>query len=225
MPIYMTFVMGPKESYFFNTPTHWAWHNLPPEIEALFTTPPPPTDVLELALGDAGAYFMTYRDASTNTILCKHYNLPNPLTEYLYHGNPHVIRDLATLSVSLGPYESYYAHDKNSASWANLPAGLEKAVLGRLVSQDAGKTEWREGGGEAPSFGLYLFPHHPTSYILLLTTGKAFSNLPEHTWEDYNKISPRLPQLRQSNAPIPCIPILPPTPQPGSQSTLPLQQP
>ena len=30
--------------------------------------------------------------------------------------------------------------------------------------------------------GLYLFPHHPQSYVLLLTSGKAFSNLPEHTW-------------------------------------------
>lgn len=81
-----------------------------------------------------------------------HYNLPNPLTEYLYHGHPHVIRDLSTLSISLGPYESYYAHDKTSASWSNLPPALEKAVLGRLVSQDAWKTVWKENGRDAPSF-------------------------------------------------------------------------
>jgi hypothetical protein len=25
MPISGTFVLGKKENYFFNTPTHWAW--------------------------------------------------------------------------------------------------------------------------------------------------------------------------------------------------------
>jgi hypothetical protein len=81
-----------------------------------------------------------------------HYNLPNPLVEYLYHGHPQVIRDLSTLSISIGPYDSYYAHDKSSASWANLPPVLEKAILQRLVSQDAWKTVWKENGSEAPSF-------------------------------------------------------------------------
>lgn len=81
-----------------------------------------------------------------------HYNLPNPLTTYLYASHPHVIRDLSTLSLSLGPYESYYAHDKTSASWSNLPPSLEKAVLHRLESQDVWKTVWKEGGREAPSF-------------------------------------------------------------------------
>ena len=85
-------------------------------------------------------------------MLLGHYNLPNPLVEYLYHSHPHVIRDLSTLSISLGPYESYYAYDKTSASWANLPPVLEKAVLGRLESQDAWKTVWKDGGRDAPSF-------------------------------------------------------------------------
>lgn len=57
--------------------------------------------------------------------------------------------------------------------------------------------------------GLYLFPHHPTSYILLLTSGKAFSNLPEHTWTDYNKMAPALPSTKQSPLPIPPVPQLP----------------
>jgi hypothetical protein len=26
MPISVTFVLGKKENYFFNTPTHWAWY-------------------------------------------------------------------------------------------------------------------------------------------------------------------------------------------------------
>ncbi|KAF1951971.1 hypothetical protein CC80DRAFT_495620 [Byssothecium circinans] len=197
--------------------------------------------------------------------MCRHYNLPNPLTEYLYHGHPHVVRDLSTLSITLGPYEAYYAHDKTTASWANLPPNLEKALLGRLVSQDGSKTVWKNGGRDAPSFvslgadgsyfmrtvagggswdlkskekeegmngtnkfleesrdftgvaGLYLFPHNPASYILLLTSGKAFSNLPEYTWADYNKMAPHLPRLKQSASPIPCVPSQPSQPAPQQQ--------
>lgn len=198
----------------------------------------------------------------THTYISGHYNLPDPLTEYLYHSHPQVIRDLSTLSVSLGPFSSYYAHDKTSASWSNLPPPLEKAILSRLISQDAWKTVWKDSGREAPCFvslgadgsffmrtvcgggswdlkdksegmvgtnkfldespnflgvaGLYLFPSHASSYILLLTSGKAFSNLPEHTWADYNKIAPALPPLAQSGLPIPCSP----QPRPAPQSQL-----
>jgi hypothetical protein len=128
-----------------------ARRNLPPDVEALFTKTPPIKDVIEFALGDNGAYFVSFRDHDGQTY-CRHYNLPNPLTEYLYHSHPQVIRDLATLSISIGPYDSYYAHDKTSASWSNLPPALEKAVLNRLESQDPWKCVWREGGREAPSF-------------------------------------------------------------------------
>jgi hypothetical protein len=81
-----------------------------------------------------------------------HYNLPDPLVTYLYQSHPQVIRDLCTLSITLGPYQSYYAHDKTSASWANLPVSLEKAILHRLESQDTIRTLWKENGTEAPSF-------------------------------------------------------------------------
>ncbi|KAF1844508.1 uncharacterized protein K460DRAFT_335276 [Cucurbitaria berberidis CBS 394.84] len=259
MPIFATFVMGPKETYFFNTPTHWAWHNLPPDIESLLTKTPAIKDVIELALSDKGTYFISYRDHD-DQILCKHYNLPNPLTEYLYASHPAVIRDLSTLSITLGPYESYYAWDKTTASWSNLPPSLEKVVLARVESQDAWKTTWKANGAEAPSFvslgaegayfmrtvsgggcwdlkcgkqgdgregtegirgtnkfleecsdfsgvaGLHLFPSHPNADILILTTGKAFSNLPECTWVDYNKMATALPSFVQSMQPIPPMP-------------------
>jgi hypothetical protein len=126
-------------------------HNLPPDIEALFTKTPPIQDVIELALGDQGTYFVSYRDHD-NQILAKHYNLPNALTSYLYHSQPNIIRDLATLSITLGPFESYYAWDISSASWNNLPPKLEKSVLNRLESQDAQRTVWKANGAEAPSF-------------------------------------------------------------------------
>ncbi|KAF2031670.1 hypothetical protein EK21DRAFT_62861 [Setomelanomma holmii] len=205
MPIFATFVLGKKENYFFNTPTHWAWHNLPPDIEALFTKTPAIKDVIEFALGSNGTYFVSYRDHD-GQVLCKHYNLPNALTSWLYCSQPTVVRDLTTMSITLGPYDSYYAWDKASASWSNLPPKLEKSILNRLESQDTWKTTWKANGAEAPSFGLHLFPSHPDAYVLITTAGKSFSNLPEFTWVDYNKISPALPSFVQSMQPIPPIP-------------------
>ncbi|KAH7117679.1 hypothetical protein B0J11DRAFT_536469 [Dendryphion nanum] len=262
MAIFVTFTMGPKEAYFFNSPTHWAWHNLPADVESLFTKSPPIKDVIELTLGENGAYFVSFRDHD-GQVYCRHYNLPNPLTTYLYASHPHVIRDLQTLSITLGPYDSFYAHDKTSAQWSNLPPTLEKAILERLESQDAWKTIWKDGGQMAPSFvslgadgtyfmrtvcgggswdlkitpksesdgmkgtntfleeaknfsgvaGLYLFPQHPQSYVLLLMSGKAFSNLPEHTWVDYHKMADKFPTLVQTLSPIPARPQLPISPQ------------
>jgi hypothetical protein len=97
-------------------------------------------------------YYVSLRRVRITHAHTGHYNLPNPLVEYLYHSHPHVIRDLSTLSITIGPYESYYAHDKTSASWGNLPSSLEKAILSRLESQDAWKTVWKGNGSEAPSF-------------------------------------------------------------------------
>lgn len=48
---------------------------------------------------------------------------------------------------------------------------------------------------DAAKQGLYLFPSSPQSYILLLTSGKAYSNLPEHTWIDYKKMENSFPNL------------------------------
>lgn len=117
----------------------------------MFTKQPPVRDVIELALGPNSSYFISYRDHD-GQILCKHYNLPNPLTEYLYASQPHVIRDLTTLSITLGPYDSYYAWDKITASWSNLPPSLEKGILARLEHQDVWTTRWKAAGAEAPSF-------------------------------------------------------------------------
>jgi hypothetical protein len=108
-------------------------------------------DVIELALGTNGTYFVSYRDHD-DQVLCKHYNLPNALTSWLYGSHPSVVRDLSSLSITLGPYDSYYAWDKSCASWSNLPPKLEKSILNRLESQDAWRTVWKAGGAEAPSF-------------------------------------------------------------------------
>jgi hypothetical protein len=153
MTITVTFALGTKESYFLNSPTHWAWHNLPADVEALFTFSPPIKDVIEFALGSHGTYFLSYYDSAGHA-QCKHYNLPNPLVTFLYGGQPSITRDLASLSIALGPWDSYYAWDRTGASWANLPASLEKAVLNRLERQDEarGETSWKADGYEAPCF-------------------------------------------------------------------------
>ncbi|KAJ4985825.1 hypothetical protein SVAN01_08723 [Stagonosporopsis vannaccii] len=273
MTISTTFVLGANSSYFFNTPTHWAHHNLPSDITALFTHTPP-IDVIELALGTNGAYFLSYRDHA-NLLQCKHYNLPNPLVEYLYASHPSVIRDLSTLSIALGPYDSYYAWDRYSASWSNIPPGLEKALLHRLESQHVARTVWKADGYEAPCFvslgsdgsyfmrtvsgggmwdlklpkaagrsglgtvggdgwegmrgmnrfleesrdftgiaAMHLMTTQANAYVLILTNGKTFSNLPEHTWADYAKMADKLPSFVQHMAPLPPMPQLQLQPQP-----------
>ncbi|KAL5113652.1 hypothetical protein ACEQ8H_008467 [Pleosporales sp. CAS-2024a] len=126
-------------------------HNLPPDIEALFTKNPAIKDVSEFALSDNGAYFISYRDHD-GQLLYKHYNLPNALTSWLYCSQASIVRDLSSLSVSLGPYDSYYAWDRTSASWSNLPPKLENSILDRLESQDTWRTIWKANGQEAPSF-------------------------------------------------------------------------
>ncbi|KAF1926687.1 uncharacterized protein M421DRAFT_213913 [Didymella exigua CBS 183.55] len=283
MAISTTFVLGQKESYFFNSPTHWAWHNLPADVEALFTKTPPIRDVIELALGPNQTYFVSYRDHD-GAVACKHYNLPNPLVEYLYASHPTVIRDLATLSIAIGPYESYYAWDRTSASWSNVPPRLEKALLGRLESQDEWRTLWRADGYEAPCFvslgsdgayfmrtvsgggcwdfklpkvdarsglgtaggdgwegirgtnkfledssnftgiaAVHLMPTQANAYVLVLTNGTTFSNLPEHTWADYAKMADKLPAFVQHMTPLPPMPA--PQPQPPHAQQPQAQQP
>lgn len=107
--------------------------------------------MIELALGSNGAYFISYRSA-VGDVHCKHYNLPNPLVDWLYASQPRVVRDLSTLSISLGPWDSFYAWDHQGANWSNVPPGLEKALAKRLLRQEGGVTVWEAGGFEAPSF-------------------------------------------------------------------------
>lgn len=47
-------------------------HNLPPDVEALFTKQPPIQDVIEFALGDRGTYFISYRDHD-GQVSCRKY--------------------------------------------------------------------------------------------------------------------------------------------------------
>lgn len=52
-------------------------------------------------------------------------------------------------------------------------------------------------------------PTQANAYVLVLTNGKTFSNLPEHTWADYAKMADKLPSFVQHMAPLPPIPAPP----------------
>lgn len=60
---------------------------------------------------------------------------------------------------------------------------------------------------------VHLMPTQANAYVLIQTNGKAFSNLPEHTWKDYAKMADKLPIFAQHMAPLPPMPIPPQVPQ------------
>jgi len=61
------------------------------------------------------------------------------------------------------------------------------------------------------------------AYVLILTNGKTFSNLPEQTWADYKKMADKLPPFVQHMAPLPPLPQLQLQPQ-QQMPAPPLQQ-
>jgi len=79
-------------------------------------------------------------------VLTGHFNVPNPLSSWLYNSQPQIVRDLTKLHITFGQYESYYASDGSSSSWANLPPTLEKALESRRMEH----SPWKPG--EEPIF-------------------------------------------------------------------------
>ena len=60
-------------------------------------------------------------------------NLPPQLESWLIDPITHSCkRDIPTLAVELGPNGSFYARDKDSYRWHNLPDALEEAIQQRL---------------------------------------------------------------------------------------------
>jgi hypothetical protein len=60
-------------------------------------------------------------------------------------------------------------------------------------------------------------PTQANAYVLVLTNGKTFSNLPEHTWADYTKMADKLPNFVQHLTPLPPMPAPPQVHQPPPQ--------
>ena len=83
-------------------------HNLPPDVEALFTKTPPIKDVIEFALGSQGTYFISYRDHD-GQIFCSKYAVSST---YLGDTKPYclVFRQLQC-SITINYPASYVAHN------------------------------------------------------------------------------------------------------------------
>lgn len=61
------------------------------------------------------------------------HNLPLQLESWLIDPTTHTCkRDIPTLAVELGPDRSFFARDKDSYRWHNLPDALEEAIQQRL---------------------------------------------------------------------------------------------
>ena len=71
---------------------------------------------------------------------------------------------------------------------------------------------------------VHLMPTQANAYVMVLTNGKTFSNLPEHTWSDYVKMADKLPNFVQYMAPLPPMPALPHMAAPPRQAQVQPQQ-
>jgi hypothetical protein len=57
------------------------------------------------------------------------WGLPEGLMKWLgTNSRGFMIHDIPTIAIDLGPNGAYWASDKNSCAWGNLPAALDKTV-------------------------------------------------------------------------------------------------
>ncbi|MCJ1451934.1 hypothetical protein MMC28_002274 [Mycoblastus sanguinarius] len=131
----VTLELGPNGTYLFDTPSKTARKNLPlglKDIEGGIGPGKSIHHIYGLSFGWNGAYFMSCRTANGPTI--RRYNLPPALEVWLIDSTTNTCRrDIPTLGVELGPNGSFYARDKNSYRWHNLPEGLEDAIQQRIT--------------------------------------------------------------------------------------------
>jgi hypothetical protein len=71
---------------------------------------------------------------------------------------------------------------------------------------------------------VHLMPTQANAYVMVLTNGKVFSNLPEHTWSDYVKMADKLPNFVQYMSPLPPMPAPPQMAAPPRQAQVQTQQ-
>ncbi|KIV81387.1 hypothetical protein PV11_03578 [Exophiala sideris] len=127
-----TVAFGPNEGFLFKSPTRWSSMNFPSDICDIVRGPPASQEIYEIALAPNGAFCIVYTAMNGQMMLTRD-RLPHDLEKWLvpgYGGAVSAARDLTTLSVCLGPNESFFAFDKNEAIWDGLPAAFETALLG-----------------------------------------------------------------------------------------------
>jgi hypothetical protein len=126
---YWCAAFGPYNSYLLNSPRKWSMYGMPDRINCLFTTEPKAKSIHDIALGPNGSYAIVFTDQTG--IKVRHSGLPPAVEQWLLNHSGRAVnsaRDLATLQISLGPNDSYFAFDKNGCIWGNLPPALEATV-------------------------------------------------------------------------------------------------
>ena len=133
--------------------------NLPEDVNALFRNPDPVKEVHEMALGGNGSFAAVYTNSKGGMMLSRS-NLPASLESWLVPVKGKGVganRDLSTMQISLGPGGSYFAFDKNGASWGSLPDGLDKAINERRDSNGRFLKGWYPSSVSLSVNGSYVF--------------------------------------------------------------------
>ncbi|CAD6593183.1 MAG: hypothetical protein ASARMPRED_007101 [Alectoria sarmentosa] len=126
--------LGPGETFLFDTPGGTTTINLPEglkDLEEGVGQGRPIQAIYSLNFGWTGAYILAAR--TVNGPVIRTQNLPPQLDSWLIDPITHTCkRDIASLTVELGPNGSFYARDKDSYRWHNLPDALEEAIQQQL---------------------------------------------------------------------------------------------
>jgi hypothetical protein len=90
--------------------------------------------VYHVALGFEDSFLITWRDKAGQDHIDSQ-SLPLELQEFLYARNNQrrLVRNIANIRCSLGPYNSsFFAHDGSAYRWMNLPTTLVSALQARI---------------------------------------------------------------------------------------------
>jgi hypothetical protein len=168
-------------------------NNLPEPVANLLKDEPV-QNVYSATLGSGTSFVVAYSSKDGSEYISKSANtshrgsvdsrqessrIPEELRKFLYMKNSAgvAVRDFPTTKVSLGPYnESFFACDKASARWRNVPATLQEAIKERLNADGSWRVAPRtvslgvdnnfimttEGGG----YASYL-PQYPSLDVLM----------------------------------------------------------
>ncbi|CAD6593664.1 MAG: hypothetical protein ASARMPREDX12_007422 [Alectoria sarmentosa] len=213
--------LGPGETFLFDTPGGTTTINLPEglkDLEEGVGQGRPIQAIYSLNFGWNGAYILAAR--TVNGPVIRTQNLPPQLDFWLIDPITHTCkRDIASLTVELGPNGSFYARDKDSYRWHNLPDALEEAiqqhlcpagwtakpdfvVLGAdgafIYSNDrrpqtcAGKLSETAGAHSLVQW-VSMSIYRPGHFIVLHNSGHHIAELPSDSFQALNSMAGSLP--------------------------------
>ena len=172
-------VLGPNGSYFFKTSEKLSWKGLPADVVALIKTEPNLKEVYELAIGPNGSFAAIWIDR-TGRFRIRHQGLPASLRNWVINPATNVVnsgRDVATLSITLGPDDSFFAFDKSDAKWALPPP----------ISAQIEQFRQSSGGFKVGSFPRSVSLGPDGTFIFISVRGDTVGNSARRTgiWNMY----------------------------------------